>query len=173
MPTARPDNCQKDLFRWGQEYSHQVSNGGWNYRERPALTSKHQRDAWSYCVKSQYDLDRRLGRVFHWSRHRQRTEISPQLLSSEFKTYADRWWKETRILSSIQAKIFNQNYQRIIGMGRQVLPLIFADLKRRGGQWYWALECITGENPAAAATTLDEARKQWLDYGIEKGHLSE
>ncbi|MGA2588968.1 MAG: hypothetical protein ABSH32_03560 [Bryobacteraceae bacterium] len=133
--------------------------------------AKQLRDEWSYCVKSQYDLDRRLVRVFRWS-HRPRTTAPRQKLALEFKTHADKWWDETRILSSIQGKIFNQHYQRIIGMGRPVLPLIFAYLKERGGQWYWALECITGENPAAAANTLAEARQLWLDYASENGYLT-
>jgi hypothetical protein len=166
MTTA--DDCQKDLSRWGQQYAHRVMEDttSWNYR--PLLT-KHGCDDWSFCVKSQYDVDRRIGRVFRW--HRSRTEASKPSLAAEFKEYADKWWSETRLLSSIQSKVFNPNYQRIIGLGRAALPFIFSDLKQRGGQWYWALECITGENPAAHATTLDEAKRSWLDYAAEKGYL--
>ncbi len=75
------------------------------------------------------------------------------------------------MLSSIQAKIFNPNYQRIIGMGAPVLPFIFSDLRDRGGQWYWALECITGENPALAAKSLPEAKQLWLDWAKEHKYL--
>jgi hypothetical protein len=142
----------------------------WNYDDAPSLTAKQCNDNWSYRAKSQYDIDRRVTRVFKWS-HRTRTEARQQRIASDFRTYADKWWSETRILSSINGKIFNQNYQRIIGMGKPVLPFIFADLKQRGGQWYWALECITGENPAATATTLDEARSMWLDYASRNDYI--
>jgi hypothetical protein len=92
-------------------------------------------------------------------------------LAELFRRHADQWWKETRVLSSIQAKIFNPNYQRIIGMGEAALPFIFADLNERGGQWYWALECITGENPALEAGSLPEARLLWLDWAREHKYL--
>jgi hypothetical protein len=88
-----------------------------------------------------------------------------------FRKHADLWWKETRVLSSIQAKIFNPNYQLIIGMGQAALPFIFADLRDRGGQWYWALECIIGENPAHDAASLPEAKRLWLDWAREHKYL--
>lgn len=56
-------------------------------------------------------------------------------------------------------------------MGSAVLPLIFADLRDRGGQWYWALECITGENPAAEAQTLPDAKRLWLEYAAQHQYL--
>lgn len=93
-------------------------------------------------------------------------------LELDFKTHSDQWKKETRILSSISAKIHNPHYQRIIGMGKSALPLIFSELKNNGGQWYWALECICGENPAMDAKTLPEAKQMWLEYGIKNNYLS-
>ena len=88
-----------------------------------------------------------------------------------FKTLVDQWRKETSVLSSVQAKIFNANYQRVMTLGRQVLPLIFRELRDRGGQWYWALECITGDNPAASAQNISEAKQAWLRYAVERGYL--
>src|SRR5436190_21177694 len=70
---------------------------------------------------------RRLERGYEIARHfvqaiaaRRRDE--PGTLKKEFREHAERWYQETRILSSIPAILFNQNYQRIIGMGRAVLP---------------------------------------------------
>jgi hypothetical protein len=88
-----------------------------------------------------------------------------------FKTLVEQWRKETSVLSSVQAKIFNANYQRIMTLGRQVLPLIFRELRDRGGQWYWALECITGDNPAAGAQNISEAKRAWLTYAVQRGYL--
>ena len=96
----------------------------------------------------------------------QERRCEEQTLEQRFEDYAERWRNETRIHSSIQASIFNQNYQRIIGMGPQVLPLILEELKERGGPWYWALECITGVNPAEGATTLTEQKRLWIEYAI-------
>jgi len=88
-----------------------------------------------------------------------------------FKKLVEQWRKETSVLSSVQAKIFNANYQRVMTLGRQVLPLIFRELRDRGGQWYWALECITGDNPAASAQNISEAKQAWLRYAVERGYL--
>lgn len=125
---------------------------------------------------------RRLERGYDVARHfagvikaRRRDESAVNLngptVEQEFREHARQWWQETRILSSIQSKAFNQHYQRIIGMGRAVLPLIFTELRDRGGYWYWALECITGDNPASTATTVREAKAVWLAYGAQHGYL--
>ncbi|WP_333155627.1 hypothetical protein [Microcoleus sp. SVA1_A1] len=39
-------------------------------------------------------------------------------------------------------------YQRIIGMGQPVVPLIFRDLEQKSDYWFWALRAITsrGDN---------------------------
>jgi hypothetical protein len=92
-------------------------------------------------------------------------------VEADFKKLAEQWWRETRILSSIHAKIFNPNYQRIIGMGRASLPLIFRELRDRGGHWYWALECITGDNPAKDCATLPEAKGLWLEYARKHNYV--
>jgi hypothetical protein len=88
-----------------------------------------------------------------------------------FKSLVEQWRRETSVLSSIQAKIFKPNYQRIMTLGTPVLPLIFRELRDRGGQWYWALECITGDNPAAGAANICEAKRAWLKYAVKRGYL--
>ncbi len=97
--------------------------------------------------------------------------LGKELLGKEFHELAGKWRSETRILSSVSAKIFNPHYQRIIGMGRPALPFIFAELRDRGGFWYWALECICGENPAAESETLPDAKRVWLEYARRHGYL--
>ena len=92
-------------------------------------------------------------------------------LEEEFRILAAQWRNETRILSSIQSKVFNSKYQRIMGMGKAALPLIFNDLLNNGGQWYWALECITGDNPAVNAANIQEAKKAWLQYADRHGYF--
>jgi hypothetical protein len=92
-------------------------------------------------------------------------------IEQEFRMLVSKWRSETRVLSSIQAKVFNRNYQRIMAMGKAVLPLIFADLMNNGGQWYWALECITGDNPSMNARTVQEAKSAWLEYAVQHRYL--
>jgi hypothetical protein len=93
-------------------------------------------------------------------------------LEAEFQKQSRGWHNDTRVMSSIQKKIFNEHYQRIIGMGKPALPLIFRELKERGGYWYWALECITGLNPAASATNIEEAKRAWLEFATSANYIN-
>ena len=96
---------------------------------------------------------------------------SASRVEAEFDSLVDQWRRETRFLSSVQSKIFHPAYQRIIGMGRPVLPLILRELRERDGHWFWALQCITGENPAASFSSMAEARAAWLAYAVAKQPL--
>jgi hypothetical protein len=101
-----------------------------------------------------------------------RPDVQPEpAVEQVFKNLVEQWRKETSVLSSIQAKIFNPLYQRIMTLGTQALPLIFRELRDHGGQWYWALECITGDNPAAGAQNISEAKRAWLTYAVQRGYL--
>jgi hypothetical protein len=64
-----------------------------------------------------------------------------------FKELAHHWRDETAFLSAPADIILNFNYQQIIGMGPDVVPLIIQELRDRGGYWYWALRAITGADP--------------------------
>jgi hypothetical protein len=172
MPATTTNSCPKNPFRWGQEYGHRVMDdalSGWD--ERPLLAAKQRCDEWSYCVKLQYDLDRRLGRVFRWS-HRQRTaRAEPLSLADEFRECAKKWRSETGHLSSIERKALHPAYQRIIAMGRPAIPLILREMQGHGGHWFWALHFITGESPTPDMASIEEARKAWLSWGKDKGYL--
>jgi hypothetical protein len=101
-----------------------------------------------------------------WNNSRQ-----PQLEES-FRRLAEKWRRETRLSSRIEKKVMHPAYQRIIGMGPKVLPLILRDMERRPGYWYWALRAISGEDPAAGARTISEARETWLQWGRARGYFA-
>jgi hypothetical protein len=63
-------------------------------------------------------------------------------------------------------------YQRIVGMGPQVLPLIFRELDECPGHWFWALRSITGANPVRPEDQGRAAamREAWLDWARRRGH---
>ena len=62
-------------------------------------------------------------------------------------------------------------YRRITGMGREVLPLLFRELKERPDHWLVALNAITGEDPAPAESSFNEAVDAWLAWGAQKRYL--
>jgi hypothetical protein len=64
-------------------------------------------------------------------------------------------------------------YQRIIGMGPQVVPLILEELRREPDQWFWALESITEQNPVPpeATGTVRLMAAAWIAWGEQRGLL--
>ena len=91
-------------------------------------------------------------------------------LESEFNSQADQWRRETLHVSSLTKMVMHPSYLRIIGMGRAVLPFLLKELARRPDHWLVALNAITGEDPAPADGTFDEAVTAWLDWGRKHGY---
>ncbi len=90
--------------------------------------------------------------------------------TSIFYSCLNKWKEETRFTSSLMEILMHPSYQRIIGLGPKVIPFILRELKDNGGQWFWALQSLTGENPV---TSHDQGRTRkmaeaWLQWGREK-----
>jgi hypothetical protein len=98
------------------------------------------------------------------------TIASKAELEKEFNALAAEWRRDTALLSIAQQKAMHPAYQKIIGMGREALPLIFKEIKVRGGDWLWALEMIVrNENPAAGVTKFKDAVDAWVNWGRKRG----
>src|SRR5258708_2495878 len=82
-------------------------------------------------------------------------------LELSFNSLVKEWSEETSFLSSLHKKAMHPAYQRIIQMGKPVLPLIFADLSRRQVLWFWALNAITGEDPVPENAAGNDAVQAW------------
>ena len=92
-------------------------------------------------------------------------------LADEFRRLADEWEAETKYLSNTVQIAMSEPYQRIIALGRPVVPLILAELRERPQQWFWALRMLTGVNPVP-----DDIRGQvrrmaeaWVTWGEQNG----
>lgn len=94
-------------------------------------------------------------------------------VEAEFAGLVQRWRLETRHWSSMKRSVFHPAYQRIIGMGPAVLPLLLKELRDRPDHWFWALTSIAGEDPAAGTNTLDEAVAAWMEWGKRNGLLAD
>jgi hypothetical protein len=97
----------------------------------------------------------------------------PRQLASLFESLADRWRAETLLYSSTTDIATNTAYQRIIGLGPQVLPLIFRELEKKPEHWFWALAAITGENPIpdGDAGRMGAMAAAWLKWGRANGWI--
>lgn len=93
-------------------------------------------------------------------------------LAPLFESLAEQWEDDTWAYSFIERKVLHPAYQRIIGMGHEAVPLILVRLEDRGpDHWFWALEMITGENPAEGTETMEDATRAWLAWGHEIGYI--
>ncbi|MDO8787410.1 MAG: hypothetical protein Q7J42_05000 [Sulfuritalea sp.] len=94
-------------------------------------------------------------------------------LSSTFFAQLEQWKYETKFMSSLQDIVLHMSYQRIIGLGPRVIPLILRELEENGGHWFWALQSITGENPVSPEDVGRTKRmaERWLAWGREKRYI--
>jgi len=96
----------------------------------------------------------------------QHLEVAPTPeLERAFSTLVEAWRKETLGLSRIDKKVMHPAYQKVIGMGPQVIPLILRELQDRPTYWFEALRSISHEDPAQSSQSFDEAKDAWLSWG--------
>lgn len=98
--------------------------------------------------------------------------IETSSLEASFLQLAEQWQRETGMLSLITKMAMHPAYQRIIGMGQPVVPLILRELERDPDHWFWALQAITGANPVPAEDcgNLDQMAAAWVQWGREHGY---
>lgn len=89
-----------------------------------------------------------------------------------FHNLASQWKEATQFVSSVTEMVTDPAYQQIIGMGKAVLPFIFAELRREPDHWFWALQAITGENPVPPADRgrIQAMTQAWLDWAETHGY---
>ncbi len=89
-----------------------------------------------------------------------------------FSILKAKWEAETALLSSITEIALHPAYQQIIGMGKDAIPLILAELKRKPGHWFWALKAVTGEDPVLPEQRgrIKEMTEAWLLWGRKQGY---
>ena len=90
----------------------------------------------------------------------------------EFNLLEAQWEKETSLFSSLDKICMHPAYQRMIGMGEKILPLVFSELERNPAHWSWALSAITGENPIQPDQrgNLRKMARAWLDWAKSHGY---
>ena len=93
-------------------------------------------------------------------------------VEKEFAELVQKWRRDTLHWSSAKRSILHPAYQRIIGMGPTILPLLLKELRDRPDHWFCALASITGEDPAEGTATFDEAVAAWIEWGKRNRLLS-
>lgn len=95
-------------------------------------------------------------------------------LKREFERLVNQIHKDTRFSSNMQTTFLHPDYQKIIGMGKVALPLIFENMKYNNPHvfWYHALRQITNEDPVdkklwGNVRAMDDC---WLKWWQEKNN---
>lgn len=91
-------------------------------------------------------------------------------LAELFRVLVEEWRRETGMHSSIAKKVAHPAYQKIIELGKPVLPLILKELAARPSFWFEALKSISGEDPVEPGSDVQRAATSWLEWGKEKGY---
>jgi hypothetical protein len=86
-----------------------------------------------------------------------------------FRLLTEKWRKERGITSSAAKMVICPSYQRIIGMGDKVVPLILRQMQDEGDDpdhWFWALEMITNADPVPVEAYGDTVRmaQAWFSW---------
>lgn len=81
----------------------------------------------------------------------------------------EKWKEDTAFLSSITNIALHPSYQQIIGMGKQIIPLIIEELKNTPDHWFWALKAITGADPVPPQKrgSINEMTEEWIRWWHE------
>jgi len=107
------------------------------------------------------------------TKQNKRKQSDAQNLRREFRKHSKAWRDETVFTSSVSDIVLHPSYQRIIGLGGEVVPLILRELDKSPRFWFWALEAITGENPVPNSENgqVRLMTKRWIEWGRAKGMI--
>ncbi|HKR59037.1 MAG TPA: hypothetical protein VJS64_04835 [Pyrinomonadaceae bacterium] len=90
-----------------------------------------------------------------------------------FRLHAERWYSDTLILSSYLEKILHPDYQKILTLGPEVVPLILNELTDMPNDWFWALRMLTEADPVEPeqAGDMQAMANAWIEWGKAEGMI--
>lgn len=94
----------------------------------------------------------------------------PQLMAGSesvqqrFYELRDAWKLRTSISSDVREIVATEEYQAIIKLGGDAVPLIIDELRKGVDHWFWALQIITGEDQGRGAETMNDAAQKWIAW---------
>ena len=95
-------------------------------------------------------------------------------IDDKFSRLAEEWREQARFMSSITDMALVPAYQQIIGMGRDVVPLLLRELRDDPDYWFWALKAITGADPVPEENrgNISAMAEAWVRWGEQEGYLT-
>ncbi len=128
------------------------------------LTSGSQSSAISTITGGWWDFDKKARDEFHGTVTSK--EITRSRVKFAFEEYRKKLKEQTRFSSSLSDRFENLHYQKIIALGKEVVPVLIHELETRPDHWFYALFCITHENPISDehAGDLLAMTADWLEW---------
>jgi hypothetical protein len=108
----------------------------------------------------------------HSNADESRSDVATVDIEPQFKRLAAQWQTESEFMSSMTDMVMLPSYQRIIGLGREAVPLLLRELERQPDYWFWALQAVTGHDPVNAADRGDLRKMSaaWLVWAKREGY---
>jgi hypothetical protein len=94
-------------------------------------------------------------------------------LCKRFRGLAQQWSQDTVFCSSSHDIVMHWAYQQVIGLGSQVVPLIYEEMTAGALHWTWALSAILGEDPAANTDSPRDATDVWMKWIEDRYSVSQ
>ena len=163
---TRPEEAERENQRIAQEYARRLAELSERREAQINAIREHARKLGELAFHLQQQAEERA------HEEARAKEIDPAL-EEEFRALADKWRRETRLLSSDSDIAANFAYHQIIGMGEKALPLIFREMQERGGRWFWALRAITRKNPVKPEDrgNVRKMIQAWLEWGKQHKYV--
>ncbi|HYE53678.1 MAG TPA: hypothetical protein VD996_02505 [Chitinophagaceae bacterium] len=101
-------------------------------------------------------------------------KAEPIAIQNRFQELSNQWRKETGHYSTMIHVTRNENYLRIIALGKPVVPLLLKDLQNEPDYWFEALRLLTNENPVKREHLgdLEKMSADWIEWGKNKGYIN-
>ena len=99
--------------------------------------------------------------------------MGERLQIEKFRELVERWTSETRFVSALSEIEQHDALQRIIGMGKSVIPLILQELDRNPSWLLMALDALVDNPPdldECSQGGVLESTQAWIEWG--KRHIT-
>jgi hypothetical protein len=142
-------------------------------------------DHWESSREDRLQRDR----IFLWKHDEGKERVSfgvgfrqshEALVRARFNDLVGQWRKEIGYKSSLRKIVFNRAYLAIVLMAvdddkhrKLVTRFVLEELRDKGGHWFWALQAITGANPAQFGDSFNAVRDAWIGWGKRDGYLKD
>lgn len=92
-------------------------------------------------------------------------------IEAKFIRLRGEWKAQRRHEPSTMKTVMLPAYQKIIGMGQPVVPLLLRELETDVDNWFWALMAITEEDPVQESSRGDGTAMAaaWVHWGRQHG----